>query len=133
MSGQGGDRGSQPPPDAPGGPPADDPVTAKLRGLQTQRERERALKAPRVTGGAGGRRYFVHDCPHCHEEQYHHLDPRPAPERPQDGASWLELAWCEGCGVVERWAFLDGLPDGSTRVLGPDFGPSGPPSAPPSG
>jgi len=106
----------------------EDPITRKLRGLVAQQELERALSCPRVRRGTTGG-YFIADCPHCDEEHYHHLSPhRDGPAGP---AQRRELAWCEGCGVVEAWKVLGGLEDGSERVLGPDFGADGPPSSRP--
>lgn len=106
-----------------------DEITRKLRALSVQLEHERALAAPRVRAAVNGGRYFLADCPHCHETgAYQHLSARKGPV---GAAVELELAWCEQCGVVESWRLLGGLPDGSTRVLGPDFGADPPPSKPP--
>lgn len=105
-----------------------DPVTRKLRGFVATRELERALQCPRVRR-ATGKGYFTAQCPHCGEEHYHHLDPHP--DGPAGPSERRELAWCEGCGVVESWRVLGGLQDGSERVLGADFGADGPPSGPP--
>jgi len=104
--------------------PDEDAITTKLRALRADSDRQAAMSKPRVVRGKGGARYFIDTCPHCGDGAYHHLDPCEDTPTP---ALRLELAYCEACGVVERWRVLPGLPDGSTRALGPDFGADPPP------
>lgn len=106
----------------------DEPITARLRGLRADRDRELAQRSPRVCRSTGGERYFIQDCPQCGENGYHHFE--PAQDAPGTAVR-LELAWCEDCGVMTHWRVLGLAVDGSERVLGPDFGADEPPSSPP--
>lgn len=74
---------------------------------------------------SGGGRYFVVLCPHCGTNEYQHLEPLTGPV---GAAVRLELAHCEGCGVLTSWRVLWLAEDGSERILGPDWGAEGPPT-----